>query len=201
MTFRRFSTSPIRLIAVLSTLATLPHAYAEDRLIDDFGPASQAAFQWSVVDDGVMGGLSKGKATFTAEGTLLFQGTLSLENNGGFSSIRSTTLDLDLRGFEGLALRVKGDGRTYQVRLSSEARYRGMEVSFMAEFATKKDEWVEVRVPFSTLKGSFRGTMLPEASFNPAKIERLGLLLGDNQEGAFALEVDWVHAFQKSDPR
>ena len=110
------------------------------------------------------------------------QGNVSLENNGGFSSVRTRRLSpLDLSGAEGLALRVKGDGRKYQLRLGTDARYRGvMAVSFKAEFETKRGEWMEIRVPFSAFKGSFRGRSLPKEKLDPANIERLGLLLGDN---------------------
>ena len=70
----------------------------------------------------------------------------------------------------------------------------------MADFPTTKDQWTEVQIPFSSLVGSFRGTLLPETRFNPAQIERLGLLLGDKQPGTFALEVDWIRAFKKQTP-
>ena len=56
-------------------------------------------------------------------------------------------------------------------------------------------EWSEVRVPFETFSGSFRGMQLPDAKFDPSKIERLGFLLADKKEGAFDLEVDWVRAY------
>jgi monofunctional biosynthetic peptidoglycan transglycosylase len=150
---------------------------------------------WGIVDDGVMGGLSQGRYEITKEGILRFFGTLSLENNGGFSSLRSQNVQMDWSGVEGLILRVKGDGRNYQIRLSTDAEYRGGEVSFQAEFATKKGEWIEIKIPFKNLLGSWRGVKLPDKTFDAAKVRRIGLLLGDKQQGPFELQVDWIRTY------
>ncbi len=163
--------------------------------LTEFDKKSDGGLEWRVVDDGVMGGLSKGKVGMTDSGTMRFNGTLSLENNGGFSSIRTNSVSLDISDAEGLQMRVKGDGRSYQVRLSTDAKFRGMEMSFMAEFPTKKGKWTEVRVPFSQLEGTWRGRSLPDAKFDPSKVTRLGLLLADKKPGKFALEVDYVRTY------
>ena len=42
--------------------------------------------QWSIVNDDVMGGVSQGSAQ-AVDDVLLFKGDISLENNGGFSSV------------------------------------------------------------------------------------------------------------------
>ena len=142
----------------------------------EFTPEERDKLQWRVVDDGVMGGLSKGRISFGESGVVRFEGILSLENNGGFSSIRTARMEpRDLSKVEGLVVRVKGDGRTYQLRLESDARYRGSwPVSFKADIATTKDKWIEVRLPFSAFKGGWRGRDLSEKKLNPAKIERVG---------------------------
>lgn len=152
---------------------------------------------WQVVNDGVMGGLSEGHLTPTDTGTMKFDGMLSLENNGGFSTFRSGDVDLNLCNDLGLLLRVKGDGRTYQARLATDARYRGMEVSFSAEFATKKGEWMEAKVPFADFKGSFRGTDLPKVAFDPSKIRRVSILLGDKKQAPFEIEIDYIRTYGK----
>jgi len=102
---------------------------------------------------------------------------------------------MDWSGVEGLILRVKGDGRNYQIRLSTDAEYRGGEVSFQAEFATKKGEWIEIKIPFKNLLGSWRGVKLPDKTFDAAKVRRIGLLLGDKQQGPFELQVDWIRTY------
>ena len=79
---------------------------------------------WVAVNDAVMGGLSQGGATIS-DGLLQFSGTVSLANNGGFSSVRAAGRRYDLAGATGLVLRLKGDGRSYQLRLATDARFRG----------------------------------------------------------------------------
>lgn len=160
--------------------------------VTDFSPDETPPMGWSIVDDGVMGGLSRGQMEIQQEGIMRFFGTISLENRGGFSSVRSKSVRFDWSHATAVRLRVKGDGRTYQLRLSTDAEYRGGEVSFQASFETKKDAWVEVTVPFTSLRGSWRGVSLPDQRFDAAKIRRMGLLLGDQKAGPFALEVDWI---------
>ncbi len=189
------------ILSLISTaaacLATVNIAMATsvEGSLTEFSDKDNQKFGWGVVDDGVMGGLSKGKISFTDRGTLVFRGDLSLENNGGFSSLRTRDIDLDLSSSDGLVARVKGDGRTYQMRLASDARYRGMEVSFAADFATKKDEWIEVRVPFDQFVGGWRGRSLKDEVFNPSTVQRLGLILADKKPGPFQLEVDWLRTY------
>jgi monofunctional biosynthetic peptidoglycan transglycosylase len=127
---------------------------------------------------------------------MIFSGMLSLENNGGFSTFRSGDLKLDLSGDLGLLLRVKGDGRTYQARLATDALFRGMEVSFAADFATQKGEWIEVKVPFASFKGSFRGLDLPKEKLDPTKVRRVSILLGDKKQGPFELEIDSIQTYR-----
>ncbi len=176
-------------------LACLPAIAAEHRPVAEFSPEESAKLDWRVVDDGVMGGLSQGKQEVSKDGILRFFGTLSLENNGGFSSLRSGDVKMDLGGAEGVILRVKGDGRTYQVRFSTDAEYRGREMSFQAGFPTTNGEWTEVKVPFNLFVGSWRGTELPDKTFEPSKIRRLGLQLADKKAGPFELRVDWIRTY------
>ena len=85
----------------------------------------------------------------------MFSGYLSLENNGGFASTRAVFDDLDLIGFAGLRLRVKGDGRRYQVRIRTNSHFDG--VAYSSEFATDAGKWTEVFLPFSKFRPTFRG--------------------------------------------
>lgn len=147
--------------------------------------------RWVAVNDGVMGGLSRGGPRL-ADGQLLFEGTLSLENNGGFSSARTVGRTFDLSGKQALVLRVKGDGRRYQLRLATDARFRGAQVSYGAEFATTAGQWTQVRVAFSEFSPSFRGMALRGPPPNLAQVEEIGLLIGDKREGPFRLAVDWI---------
>lgn len=149
--------------------------------------------RWTAVNDTVMGGRSAG-APEIRNGVLHFSGTLSLENNGGFSSIRHAT-DLDLSGRTGIRLRVLGDGRPYQLRLHTDTRYRGRPVAYGATFPTDAGQWLVTDVPFDRLVPSFRGRQLDGYQFDPSRIELIGILLGDKQPGPFQLQIDRIAAY------
>lgn len=152
-----------------------------------------AAPAWRAVNDGVMGGVSQGTARLTENG-MRFEGTLSLDNNGGFASVRQP-VQLDLSGYSAIRLKVRGDGRVYQLRLETDARYgwRGP-VSFSGEFKTAANEWVEVSVRFADLDQTWRGQELSGYPFRADRIQLVGILLADKQPGPFQIEVAWIAA-------
>lgn len=149
--------------------------------------------EWVAVNDTVMGGRSDGDLEIK-DGVLHFSGNLSLENNGGFSSIRHAT-DVDLGERRGIRLKVKGDGRSYQLRLNTDARYYQQPVAFSATFETREDDWVEVEIPFDQLTASFRGRQLSGYDFDPSNIRAIGVLLGDKTPGPFKLKIEEISAY------
>ena len=148
---------------------------------------------WTAVNDGVMGGVSRGGAKLV-DGRLHFRGILSLENNGGFSSIRSGGPTRDWSALKVIVLRVKGDGRTYRLQIATNAQFRSSRISYQAEFTTKRDDWTEARVPLAALVPMFRGRTLSGPPLDRARVEEIGLSLADGNPGAFALEIDWIRA-------
>ena len=148
---------------------------------------------WTAVNDGVMGGVSRGGAKL-ADGSLHFRGVLSLENNGGFSSIRSGGPTRDLSAANVIVLRVRGDGRTYRLQLATNAQFRSSRISYQAEFPTQRDVWTEARVPLAALVPMFRGQTLSGPPLDRARVEEIGLSLADGKPGAFALEIAWIRA-------
>lgn len=151
------------------------------------------ALPWRSINDGVMGGLSSGRM-WLEDDVAVFGGTLSLENNGGFSSIRSIPAEHSLAGKEGLLLRVRGDGRTYGLRLRTNDRFDGP--SYQAALPTRNGEWTEVRIPFDTFKAVYRGRNVPRyPELSPEKIRTFGLIIADKQPGDFRLELDWIQAY------
>ena len=161
----------------------------EPQMLFDFDVAGR----WVPVHDTVMGGRSEGGMEIS-DGILRFSGNLSLANNGGFASIRHAGA-VDLAGRTGIRLRVRGDGRSYGLRLQTEARYFRRAVTWSGTFATEAQEWVEVDVPFDGLEAGFRGRRLDGYTFDPARIELVGILLGDKNEGPFRIEIDWIAAY------
>jgi len=164
------------------------------RVLFEFVDAAEAE-QWLIVNDNVMGGMSKGEASPTEDSCLLFSGSISLENNGGFASIRSQPADFDLSGFQGIRIRVKGDGRTYQFRIRTDRNLDG--IAFKHEFETVENAWIEVELPFASFVPTFRGRILRDAQpLNANDIRQLGFLLADKKSGPFNLVVDEIVAFK-----
>ena len=97
---------------------------------------------WGAVNDNVMGGVSDGRVRITNCGTVEFSGSISLENNGGFASIRSRPADVDLSSFDGLLVRVRGDGKRYDFNLRTNVQI--MAGSYRVKFETKSDVWREI---------------------------------------------------------
>ncbi|MEH6354591.1 MAG: CIA30 family protein [Marinobacter sp.] len=158
----------------------------------DFSATSPAP-EWYAVNDGVMGGESLGGPAIL-DGQLVFSGQISLENNGGFSSVKSSGHQFDVSAFHSLRLRVKGDGRSYQLRLYTDARYGHSPIAYTAEFPTLAGEWMEPVIPISRLSPRFRGRLLSGPPLDVEHVEAIGILLGDKRAGAFELQVAWIRA-------
>ena len=169
-------------------------AFSTRELIDFRTPD---AVRWAIVNDGVMGGRSSSTLEPGESGTASFHGFVSLENNGGFASVRALFDGMDLTGFHGLQLRVRGDGRSYQLRLRTDANLDG--VAYQAEFTTEAGEWQEVFVPFSDFQPSFRGWVPRGApALDLSAIRQMGFLIGDKKQGPFELEIAWVRAISRA---
>ena len=150
---------------------------------------------WRVVLDGVMGGRSSGRVQAVNSGELRFTGDLSLENNGGFSQIRTAVRGDQFADADGIELRVKGDGRkyTFDIRCSN---VRMMAGGFQRDFQTVKDEWTTIQIPFDEFRlYSFGRRVARAPQLNPAKIESIGITLADKNPGAFAIDVDTIRTF------
>ena len=190
-------------LVVLTGLAALLAGAAADVEEKQAAPAKETpmislydfdgdAQRWRIVDDGVMGGRSQGNWDSSA-GVGVFSGTLSLENNGGFSSVRSDNVVASCAGATAFRIRVKGDGRTYQFRVRSSAAFDG--ASYRLMFDTKAGEWQEIDLPLENFEASFRGRVLGDyPALEGEKVVTVGFLLADKNPGGFQLEVDWIKA-------
>jgi NADH dehydrogenase [ubiquinone] 1 alpha subcomplex assembly factor 1 len=150
--------------------------------------------RWEVINDVVMGGLSDSRLVMTTENTGLFEGELSLENDGGFSSIRARIGDLFLDMFFGLAVRVKGDGKRYRLRVRTEDAPEGF--AYQARFVTQPDNWLTIHLPFNEFEAFFKGNVVSQAPvLQPGDIRQIGLMIADKQPGPFRLEIEWIKAY------
>jgi monofunctional biosynthetic peptidoglycan transglycosylase len=175
---------------ILFNWASSAPANESARTLFDFD-GSETVRQWRTVNDGVMGGLSDGRHRITEEGHLEFYGNLSLRNNGGFASVRSTPSGLGLGDEDVIVARVRGDGRRYYLN-ARVPTYR-MAFSYRTSFQTKAGEWQEIRIPLKSLRATSFGRQLRNASpVDASKVNAIGFLLADKIPGRFGLEVDWI---------
>jgi NADH dehydrogenase [ubiquinone] 1 alpha subcomplex assembly factor 1 len=168
-------------------------ALSSDRnkaLVDFEDPGNVRLFR--PIDDVVMGGRSSSRLEAGPAGVARFVGHVSLENNGGFASVRSAPRDWQLAGAMAFALRVRGDGRTYKFTLRVDDGFDGLQ--YQARF-TATPVWTEIRLPLASFAASFRGRLVPEAPpLDPARIRTIGLMLSDRQDGDFELLIASIEA-------
>ena len=179
-------------LAGVLALSMVTTAMAEDTLIPlfDFTEAD-APKQWQTVNDGVMGGVSEGKFKITDTKTMEFFGTLSLANNGGFASVRTKVKKLSLEKDDTLVAKIRGDGRQYMLNLYPNKQR--MAYSYRATVQTKKDEWIEVKVPLAKFEATSFGRIVKNAGLvKPEEINSLGFMLGDKKAGPFKMEIEWI---------
>jgi monofunctional biosynthetic peptidoglycan transglycosylase len=191
LTFANFA----RLIPALvltSVAITMKADTATNQTLFNFQAATNSP-AWEVVNDDVMGGVSTSQFEVVTNGFAVFSGTVRLENNGGFASVRSAAGPADLTGLTAFVLRVRGDGRHYKFCVRTGA---GFDTPlYQCSFKTKPGEWEEHQLPFKDFVPTFRGRVLTDVPpLNPAKVNSVGFLISDKQAGPFQLEVGWIKA-------
>ena len=143
---------------------------------------------WKVIDDVVMGGRSNGNFEINADGHGKFSGQISLENNGGFSSLRYNFKTKDVSAYKTIKLRIRGDGNNYQCRVkTSSSDY----ASYIYEFETTTD-WITIEIPFTAMDPRFRGRKLNEPNFPGEQLEEIAFLIGNKKEQSFELLIDYI---------
>jgi len=157
---------------------------------------SRGDVTWPHINDGVMGGVSIGEMS-AGNGYATFRGTVSFDNNGGFSSVRSQAVVHDLSAFEGLVLRVRGDGKRYGFRLKTDASFDG--VSYQVQIEPPAGEWTEISVPFIDFIPVYRGRVVRDhPQLDPSRIATFGLIIS-RQEGRFRIDIESVGAYPADD--
>ena len=153
-------------------------------------PAS--TWNWQPINDGVMGGASSSQMRFDVAGHAVFEGMVSLENNGGFASVRAS-LDLGCANTVAYLLTVWGDGHTYKLNLRTDSGFDG--VNYQAAFTPAPGVWSQVALPLADFGPNFRGRSVPGAPpLLPEAVKQVGLMISDRQAGAFRLLVRNIEA-------
>jgi monofunctional biosynthetic peptidoglycan transglycosylase len=152
----------------------------------DFSDPNELQY-WYRVNDSVMGGLSRSNLR-VVDNIALFEGILSLANNGGFASVRRIG-PIALNGKnDPINLEYLGDGRNYQLRLRTNKTMDG--VAYVANFSTSAENWQTISFKENDFTPQFRGRLVsgaPKLSF--AEVKQIGFMLADKNPGQFVLAI------------
>ena len=156
-------------------------------ILFDFNPKSDIS-GWKVVDDVVMGGRSNGSFELNNNGYGVFSGSVSLENNGGFSSLRYRFDAKTIKGYTKVILKIKGDGKAYQFRMKTNAFDRH---SYNAPFQTN-GAYQTIQISLADMSPAFRGNKLNIPNYPGETVEELAFLIGNKKAENFQLEIDSI---------
>ncbi|MDH3709284.1 MAG: CIA30 family protein [Cyclobacteriaceae bacterium] len=143
---------------------------------------------WYVVDDVVMGGRSSSSFRVSSQVYGVFEGKVSLENNGGFSSVRYKMGKTDLISFDKLVIRLKGDGKRYQFRIKA----RSSDYYSYIFYISTNGEWQTVEILLKDMYPSYRGRKLDIPNFSGESIEELAFLISNKRAESFKLLIDKI---------
>lgn len=150
------------------------------------------AEKWYCVDDPVMGGLSKSNVNINEHNQLEWKGKVSLENGGGFASVRCLFQQpLNLQKYSGINVHAVGDGKMYKLNMANNTSSDSPR--FQARFTTDATDKI-AQIPFAAVESSVRGKKVTE-SFDPSYIVMLGFLIADQQQGPFHLTIKSITAY------
>ena len=147
-----------------------------------------AANAWHAIDDRVMGGVSRSTLRHDRAGHAVFEGTVSLERNGGFASVRSSPAARGLPGAAACVIEIRGDNKQFKLSLLTDDGFDSL--NYQASFAPAGTDWQILRLPLATFRASFRGREVPGApALDPARIRQVGLMIAARQAGPFVLDI------------
>lgn len=194
--------------AAIDNVATAANNYlaptTQSQLFDFTQPTIDLEATWGAVDDVVMGGVSQSGMRL-GSGYAVFSGNVSIDNSGGFASVRTRNFEpsLNLSNYRGVELRVKGDGQRYKLFLRTEAKWDG--VGYAHSFDTIANEWMTIKVPFADLVPIFRAKTVSDAPLDTTQICSFQLMLSKFEydralnprfiPGLFSLQIESISAY------
>nr|WP_102440809.1 CIA30 family protein [Vibrio splendidus]PMJ33477.1 exonuclease [Vibrio splendidus] len=186
-------TAPLWLMFCLSFLWSKASTAGTEMI--DFTQANEHK-NWTATNDNVMGGISTGGFIYD-DGISQFRGELSLENNGGFSSINRSVESIN-SDVDSIELKFVGDGRTYQLRFTTWID--GNRTNYKHSFETIKGEPLKKVFRLEDFQAVFRGRLLNNAPELKAQdIKQFGFLIADKQPRTFELNLIQIQ-FKTSQP-
>ena len=146
---------------------------------------------WRIVNDDVMGGISTSIFKLSNAGHGIFQGNVSTENNGGFTSVRFIMDELNIKKSTIIRIKVKGDGKNYQFRIKNKTSDY---FSYITTFSTN-GEWQVIDLKLEDFHASFRGRKLEIPNFDKNEIGQVAFLIANSKDEAFKLEIDKIEVY------
>jgi NADH dehydrogenase [ubiquinone] 1 alpha subcomplex assembly factor 1 len=157
------------------------------QVIFDFDKSADIQ-NWRIVDDAVMGGMSSSTFKLSPDGHGVFEGRVSLENNGGFSMVRYQFDKMKVSKDDKIVIKLKGDGKKYELRIKDNSSNY---YSYISSFTTSGD-WQEIEIPLKDMYPSFRGRKLDSPNFSKNYIEDIAFLIGNKKPEKFKLLIDKI---------
>ena len=147
-----------------------------------------AASAWHAIDDRVMGGISRSTLRYDPAGHAVFEGTVSLERNGGFASVRSSPDERGLPGAKACLIELRGDNKQFKLSLLTDDGFDSL--NYQASFTPKGTDWQTLHLPLADFRASFRGREVTDTPpLDPARIRQVGLMIAARQAGTFTLDI------------
>ena len=171
----------VRAVAFVATFTLMPFAHAGPPLLDF--SSSEVVQSFRAINDGVMGGVSTSRLRSTG-GAMVFEGEVSLENNGGFASLRGPVRFSEESA--ALLLTVRGDGQRYKLTLKLDDN--SGTAQYQAAFVAPR-EWQTLRFKPADFAASFRGRAIVAPIVRFVDVQYIGLLVSDKQSGPFKIEL------------
>ena len=148
----------------------------------------RAADPWRAIDDRVMGGVSRSRLRHDRAGHAVLEGEVSLAQNGGFASVRSSPGERVQTGATTCLIEARGDAKQFKLSLLTDDGFDS--VNYQANFTTMGHDWQTISLPLSAFRASLRGRDAPAApALDPARIRQVGLMIAGRQSGPFALDI------------
>ncbi len=143
---------------------------------------------WRIRDDVVMGGRSKGSFAMNTDGHAVFSGEVSLENNGGFSSVQGFFDPIDVSSHRKAFVRLKGDGKAYRFIVESDEKNQHY---YVHEFQTGTD-WQTMEIPLRKMYPMRRGDRLNIPDYPGKTMAQVRFMIANGKPEAFRLEIDKI---------
>jgi hypothetical protein len=158
----------------------------------EFGNSTNRTSNWAILSDNVMGGVSEGQIEYGSNSVTL-KGNVSLENRGGFVSIKSKFGNLDLSAFKMVKIRFRSSLQKYAFTLENSRRW--YEPAYKHDFNAKEiNKWETITLNLDDFAEEVIGRPTGNKTDKSIleNILRIGISTNEKREGPFQLEIESI---------